>query len=164
MSDRQYQQGQADPTTAGEPPAWAPFYGANPVQAVRRFFTKYAVFHGRASRPEYWWVALAFAIVWIVVEVLAFALGGGSRDSVSGPGFAVLSYVLLALFLGTIVPNLSLTARRLHDANLSGWFLLLGLVPLVGGIAVFVFTVLPPNPAGQRFDRPEISRPVDSGR
>lgn len=154
MSYPQHPQDQAYAApTQGEPPLWAPLYRANPVQAVKRFFAKYAVFHGRASRAEYWWVVLAYAVVCIVVEVLAFALGGGSRDS-AGPGFAILSYVLLALFLGTIVPNLAVTVRRLHDANLSGWFFFIGLIPLVGGIAVFVFTLLSPNPAGQRFDRP----------
>ena len=54
----------------GEPPLWAPFFGADGVQAVRRFFKKYATFTGRASRSEYWWwafVQLLFAgVLWVV--------------------------------------------------------------------------------------------------
>ncbi|WP_422933464.1 DUF805 domain-containing protein [Sinomonas sp. P47F7] len=163
MSFPQHPQDQAYAApTQGEPPLWAPFYGASPVQAIGRFFAKYAVFHGRASRAEYWWMTLAYAIVWIIVEVLAFALDGASRNS-TGPGFAILSYVFLALFLGTIVPNLAVTVRRLHDANLSGWLMLLLLIPFVGGTAVLVLTLLSPNPAGQRFDRPTALRQGEPG-
>jgi uncharacterized membrane protein YhaH (DUF805 family) len=146
----------------GGPPLWAPLYGANPVQAVKRFFAKYAVFHGRASRAEYWWVFLAYAIVGFVLEVLPFVLDGASRGS-AGLGFAIVGYANLALFLGTIVPNLSVTARRLHDANLSGWLMLLLLIPFLGGLAVLVFMLLPPNPAGQRFDRPAAPRQGEPG-
>ena len=39
----------------GEPPLWAPYYGAPFPAAVKRFFAKYATFSGRASRSEYWW-------------------------------------------------------------------------------------------------------------
>ncbi|WP_415854619.1 DUF805 domain-containing protein [Sinomonas sp. G460-2] len=163
MSYPQHPQDQtyAAPTQV-EPPLWAPFYGASPVQAIGRFFAKYAVFHGRASRAEYWWVALACTVVGFVLEVLPFVLDGASRGS-AGAGFAIVGYAYLALFLGTIVPSLSVTARRLHDANLSGWLMLLLLIPLVGGIAVLVLMLLSPNPAGQRFDRPTAPRQGEPG-
>lgn len=47
-----------------------------------------------------------------------------------------------------------MTVRRLHDANYSGWMILLGLVPFVGGIILLVFTVMEPKPEGQRLDVP----------
>ncbi|BCW71258.1 DUF805 domain-containing protein [Arthrobacter sp. NicSoilB8] len=55
-------------------------------------------------------------------------------------------------FLAVIGPSLAVTLRRLHDANFSGWMLLPGLIPFVGGIILLVFTVMEPRPEGQRFD------------
>ena len=155
-----YPQPQTYPAPAGEPPLWAPLYGASPVQAVQRFFKKYATFSGRASRSEYWWWALASFIVTIVLELVYVGLGfaGASTDAsgrtVPGAGAVIGAILLVVWGLGIIVPGLALAVRRLHDANMSGWFLLIVLVPAVGSLAVLVFMILGPNPAGQRFDRP----------
>lgn len=63
--------------------------------------------------------------------------------------------ILLVIWgLGTLVPSIALTVRRLHDVNFSGLLLLLILVPFLGALAVLVFSLLPANPAGQRFDQP----------
>ena len=160
MSYQQYPQQQAYQAGAGEPPLWAPYYGAPFPVAVRRFFKKYATFSGRASRSEYWWWVLVAAAVGIIINIIT-AVGGSAGGTVAangtavpGPG-AVVGFVLLAIWgLATIVPSLALTARRLHDVNLSGWFILLGLVPFLGGIALLVLTILPSKPEGQRFDAP----------
>lgn len=52
------------------------------------------------------------------------------------------------------MPSLALTVRRLHDVNMSGWMVLLGLIPFFGGIVLLVFMLLPPKPEGTRFDVP----------
>ena len=120
MSYPQHSQDQAYAApTPGEPPLWAPLHGASPAQAIGRFFAKYAVFHGRASRAEYWWVALAFTVAGIVLEVLPFVLDGASRGS-AGAGFAILGSVLLALFVGTIVPSPRRAALRPPDRSSAG--------------------------------------------
>ena len=41
--------------------------------------------------------------------------------------------------LATIIPSLAVAIRRLHDVGQSGWFALISLVPLVGGIILLVF-------------------------
>ncbi|WP_253259290.1 DUF805 domain-containing protein [Subtercola boreus] len=46
-------------------------------------------------------------------------------------------------------------ARRLHDTNRSGYWIFIGLVPLVGAIVLIVFAASGPNPAGARFDKPK---------
>jgi uncharacterized membrane protein YhaH (DUF805 family) len=144
----------------GSVPLWAPLYGAGPVVSVKRFFRKYADFTGRASRSEYWWVALATAVVWFALGLLSLlaALPGmevhadGSSDP--GPGFYPFALVFTVLFFGTIVPYLSIGVRRLHDVDLSGWLLLINLVPYLGAIALTVLAILGPKPGGARFDRP----------
>lgn len=139
-----------------EPPLWAPYYGISFRQAIGRFFKKYADFTGRAGRGEYWWWILASVIISVILQTITSA--GISYDAygnqVNSP-VAVFGGVLLIVYvLGTIVPSLALAVRRLHDANFSGLLVLLLLVPFVGAIAVFVMTLMPSNPAGQRFDRP----------
>ncbi|RFA15894.1 hypothetical protein B7R22_05705 [Subtercola boreus] len=64
-------------------PLWAPFYGAPFGAAVRRFFTKYATFSGRAGRAEYWWVALFTGVVSLVLQII-LATAGGLNTNMNG--------------------------------------------------------------------------------
>ncbi|MDQ0617036.1 DUF805 domain-containing protein [Arthrobacter globiformis] len=157
MSYQQYPQQQANQTGVGEPPLWSPYYGAPFPVAVRRFFKKYATFSGRASRSEYWWWVLVAAVVGIIINIITAAGGAtvaADGTAVPGPG-ATIGLILAVIWgLATIVPSLALTARRLHDVNLSGWLVLLVLVPFLGAIALLVLTILPSKPEGQRFDTP----------
>ncbi|OII29780.1 hypothetical protein BIV02_14610 [Curtobacterium sp. MMLR14_014] len=152
----------------GVPPLWAPWYGIGFLDAFLRFFRKYARFDGRAGRSEYWYWFLANAIVTIVLYGGFIALliatsptttvvddYGYSRDVSGAP--SPFAFVLLGLFglwwLATLVPNLALAWRRLHDANLPGP---LWLVSLIASPAAIVFGCLPSNPAGARYDRPDL--------
>lgn len=153
------------PSTPPAVPLWAPYYGAPFTEAVARYWKKYARFDGRASRSEYWWWALADAIVVValVATVLLGSLVGSTIDEdgsfTPGPGIAIGILLLVGWRFATLIPGLALGARRLHDADLSGLLLLLLLIPSLGGIAVFVMTLLPPNPRGARFDRPDGGAP-----
>lgn len=137
-----------------------PLYGATFGQALKRFFKSYATFSGRASRSEYWWVQLFITLVSFVAMVLVIATGAisaGMAAETGEPGWAigVLIFVgiLMTVFaLGIIVPSLAISWRRLHDANFAGPFWFLSLTS-VGSVVVLVFTILPSNPEGQRFDR-----------
>lgn len=135
------------PYAAGNavPPLELPYYGAPPVEAVKRVFMKYAVFSGRASRSEYWWWALASAIASGILNAISPTVVNGQSTGASPLGGL--------WFLATVVPGLAVAARRLHDANLTAWFLLLALIPVLGWIALIVMLVQRENPQGQRFDR-----------
>ncbi len=145
---------------AGPVPIWAPLYGASLPEAVSRFFRKYATFSGRASRSEFWWWALVAAIFSIVLNVLTFAgrtAGATLRPdgtSVPGPVYWIGLILSTIISLAIIVPNLAVTVRRLHDANMSGWTYLLVLIPFVGPILILVFLAQGSKPEGQRFDKP----------
>lgn len=104
---------------------------------------KYADFQGRATRPEFWWFMLAILLATFVAALLdAFALGGHS--------------ILEALVsLATIVPSLSVGARRLHDTDRSGWWQLLSLLPLIGTIVLIVWWVQPGDASSNRFGKPQ---------
>ncbi|MEF2978316.1 DUF805 domain-containing protein [Subtercola sp. YIM 133946] len=149
---------QAGAVPGGPVPLWAPYYNAPFGVAVRRFFTKYAAFSGRAGRAEYWWWALVSVIVSIILNILTNATGGNRFDShgmmTYGGGSIVISIIALVWSLAIIIPSLALLSRRLHDTNHSaGWIFIL-LIPLVGAIIILVFVLSSPNPAGARFDRP----------
>ena len=148
------------------PPALdMPHYGIGFIDAIKRGFKKYATFSGRASRSEYWWWALFTSIVCVVLLVPAYVLGiTTSPDGGRTPGAAAIPLIILMIIfsLAIIVPNLALTVRRLHDAGYSGWLVLLGLVPYVGGLILLIFTVLPSSPAGVKYDPVPVAPPYDN--
>jgi len=85
---------------------------------------------------------------------VAFVAFAGSSNSAAGPMsfFAVVYGVLGIVGLATIVPWLSLSARRLHDTNQSGWMYLVYLIPYAGPIVLLVLMAQASNPLGARFD------------
>ena len=86
---------------------------------------KYAVFEGRARRKEYWLYAL-FTAIFAIAAMIVDNLIGTTAEGL--PYGAVYFMTGLALWL----PGLAITVRRLHDVGKSGWFVLIGLVPLLG--------------------------------
>lgn len=131
-----------------------PYYGIGFPDAIKRGFSKYARFDGRASRSEYWWWALFAALVPIVLNSInsSMLVSAGETGQLSA-GSAILSVIGGLWVLALLVPNLAITWRRLHDTNKSGLFILLGLIPFVGWIIVIVLMAMPSDPAGARFDR-----------
>ena len=98
------------------------------TDAIRDGFSKYVTFSGRSSRSAYWWWYLFGILVLVVSLAIDYALGAGG-----------ILYVLVALAM--LLPNLAVLVRRLHDAGHSGWWVLIGLLPLIGAIVLLVFTL-----------------------
>jgi uncharacterized membrane protein YhaH (DUF805 family) len=142
--------GMADPQEATDPHDLSkPLYGATFGQAVVRFFRSYARFSGRASRSEFWWPCLAAAIASVLVVSMWYAaILVTESDAVSTVGLIAFLVFLAAI----VVPSWALLVRRLHDADMSGWWCLVTLVPYLGGVAQIAFGLVPSNPAGARFD------------
>lgn len=118
-------------------------------------YRRYADFSGRSQRMEYWMFTLFTTIVALVAVAIIFA-GGPVVDEYGTPGEpGMMFYVgmgLLILFgLGSIVPAIAVQVRRFHDQDKSGWFVLLGFIPYVGGLIVFVFMCLDGTHGPNRF-------------
>ena len=94
-------------------------------EAVRSGFDHFSNWKGRASRPAYWYLVLAYIIAVVVPLILGSAIGG-----VIG---ALLSVVALIVWLAFIVPLIGAAVRRLHDISL---------VPFIGGIWLLVLLIL----------------------
>ncbi|NTY01660.1 DUF805 domain-containing protein [Deinococcus sp. JMULE3] len=95
---------------------------------------KYAQFTGRARRREYWMFTVAYGIVNIILTVLDNALGLSTGNTLNDVG------VFSGLFaLAMLIPHLAVSVRRLHDTGRSGWWILLGLIPFLGWIALIIF-------------------------
>jgi uncharacterized membrane protein YhaH (DUF805 family) len=111
---------------------------------------KYAVFAGRARRKEYWMFHLVNFVILLPIMGVAIA-GILVQPRTHRPGL-FLPFFLIAFgySLATLIPSLAVSVRRLHDTDLSGWWLLISLVPL-GGIVVFVFHVLDGTPGPNRY-------------
>ena len=96
-------------------------------QAIKTCLNKYATISGRATRSEYWYFFLFLVIVNIVASVL---------DSTIFDDMPVL-YLIATLAL--LVPSIAAGVRRLHDTDKAGWWLLVGLIPVIGTIVLIVF-------------------------
>lgn len=110
-------------------------------EAIRSVLSQYAGFTGRARRSEYWFWYLATFVAYLAAVIL---------DSIIGiPLFVVV------VALGAIVPTIAVGIRRLHDTDKSGWFLLIGLIPLIGAIVLIVFFVTDSGPDNQYGPNPK---------
>jgi uncharacterized membrane protein YhaH (DUF805 family) len=98
----------------------------------------YVGFSGRARRTEYWMFTLVNAIIFLVLYLLALAAHA-----------LIVLYILYGI--AVLLPSLAVGFRRLHDTGRSAWWILIGLVPFVGGIVLLVLTCLPGTPGPNQY-------------
>ena len=97
----------------------------------------YANFNGRARRKEYWMFTLFFLLFALLAGFVIGIL------SAVGETVAMIAIILAVVwYLTHLVPSLAVTVRRLHDTGKSGWFYLLAIIPYIGGLIIFIFTVI----------------------
>ena len=105
---------------------------------------KYAVFGGRASRKEYWYYVLFNFLVTFLLSIVDGVTG--TLSSETGMGLLGGIYTLAVL-----IPSIAVAVRRLHDTHRSGWWLLIGLLPLIGFIVLLVFMVQDSQPGENQY-------------
>lgn len=118
-----------------------PLYGASPKEAIVRFFKKYANFSDRASRSEYWWSYLFLVVVSVALTSPQYTSDPDNPSTIS------LIFALLGLIfaIGTLIPSIAVTIRRLRDAGKHPAWILISLVPLIGTIWLIVLLVQGPK-------------------
>lgn len=123
------------------------------IQSITR---KYFTIKGRANRKEFW--------SFVLFNILFSALGGflvGLFGSFAGnhldysAGLLILNSLMAILIiysLYTIIPNITLSIRRLHDLNITGWGILLFMIPLVNVIMFVILLVIPGSDGKNKYD------------
>lgn len=107
---------------------------------VGKAFKDYFNFKDRSRRKEYWYYSIATVIIYIVMYIMDLFVGAGIMST------------LATLFL--IIPSLSLSVRRLHDIDMSGWFVLLFLIPLVNLIFSICIGCIDTKPSPNKWGAP----------
>jgi len=128
-------------------------------EAVQSVFSNYAKFRGRACRSEFWWFQLFLLLGGIVAGLL---------DLFANTNFLGGSPLAMLFWLAAIIPDLAVTVRRLHDTDSSGWWILLGLIPLIGMVVLIVWWCLEGSKGYNRFGpdplQPALTRLTASSR
>ena len=102
-------------------------------------FENYANFNGRARRSEFWYFNLFNGIIYLIFLLLILFVASGANNGAYGTAIIGL-YIGYSLYsLVTFIPSLSVAVRRLHDIDKSGWFYLIGFVPLIGQILLIIW-------------------------
>lgn len=112
--------------------------------AIGSAFRHYARFSGRAARSEYWWFYLFLILLFAVTLFI-------DGFYVADPDPQNIPYVTLGVGLAVMLPGLSVSIRRLHDTNRSGWWYLVQLVPAIGSIILLLFYVMRGTDGTNRF-------------
>jgi len=107
---------------------------------------RYAEFNGRSRRKEYWMFTL-FNIVFVCIPYIAGMALMANQNSVG----MVLMGLVLIYDLAVLIPCLAVSVRRLHDIGKSGWWILIALVPFVGGIVLLVFMCMEGQPGDNQY-------------
>ena len=125
-------------------------------EAIHSCFSKFATFQGRAPRSEFWWFML---ILWLLTFVIAFVVSFFVSDSLENlsAGSALLLGPLFAGGLFLWLASLSVTIRRLHDSDKSGWWYWISLVPYAGVLVLLIFMLLPGTNGDNRFGPKPVS-------
>ena len=124
------------------------------TEAIRSGFDHYVKFDGRASRSAYWWWALFVFIVGIVANVLDGVFGLQQFREFNGQMYAAGGVISGLATLALLLPNLSVTIRRLHDTDRSGWWWFIVIIPVVGWIIYLYFMIARGTPGPNRFGPP----------
>ena len=105
-------------------------------------------FKTRSSRAEYWWFELAF---WLAL-VLALFVAVPIANQIGGIVGVAASYMSLSIIY-LVVARIALQVRRLHDLNMSGWYFLLMLIPMIGWAFWLFICFSPSYPKENRWRR-----------
>ena len=107
-------------------------------------------FNGRIPRKTYWLGLIVMILLVVVLEIILLSIFGVSMMSMdpnatpeaqaaaAEQAMSGMAIPLVILILLTIWPSLAIYAKRWHDRDKSGWWTLIGLVPIIGGLWMLI--------------------------
>ena len=96
---------------------------------IQNCYDKMFDFNGRSSRSEFWYFQL-----YVIFVFLLFVIIADNFKSTEIIGYFFAFFFILAL----LIPMVSTRFRRLHDTNKSGWYLLIGFIPIIGNLIMLI--------------------------
>ena len=128
----------------------------NPLEAIQKAYLNYKNVKDRASRSEFWWFHL---YSWLMAHVAGILIAQTLLNDESQL-FILFGLTLFAL----AIPGLTVAIRRLHDTNRSGWWLLLGFIPVIGSLVLIYFWAGKSNASDNEYGQPpyDIYSDIDS--
>ncbi len=122
-------------------------YGLNPFQFFGKCMSLYFDGRGRATVAEYWsFMLVQYLILFVGFFFVALIAGvmveSGSSRQAEDAIVGLMAVFFLIVLAGLIIPSITVSIRRLHDIGASGWVYLIILVPYLGGLALFVMSLV----------------------
>ena len=118
-------------------------------ESISAGFANYFNFRTRATRSEYWYFILFNMIVYIGLAIIDTVTGMKLGSGETAPGLLSTLYSL-----GVFLPGIGVSIRRLHDTDRSGLWMLISLIPCIGGIIVLVYMIQAGTPGENKFGPP----------
>ena len=116
-------------------------------------------FEARVGRGPYWMFLVVTLVVFGVLAAISMIAMMNAQDPSSAGG--ILSVPMTIAMLAFIWPALAIQAKRWHDVDKSAWWILIGLVPVVGELIALVFNgFIAGTPGANRFDSAPVKAPV----
>ena len=112
-------------------------------------------FNGRANRSEFWYFTLFYFIFGAIAYFIDVSFLGYDLMDITSIGVLQTAYNLVLL-----IPSFSVTIRRLHDINKSGWNLLWMLIPLLGAIYIIILNILKGTDGDNKYGAPSNAQPT----
>ena len=109
-------------------------------QAIKMGFKNYATFNGRSRRSEFWFFHLLHFCVSFSISLIYSLIAVITKDD--GSLFTIFNGLISLYNLAVLIPNIALAVRRFHDIGKSGYYVLLGLIPIVGTIIVMYYSCI----------------------
>ena len=131
----------SDPPQGGWDSSQRGYLQGGPVgfgEAISEGFKNLVTFSGRASRSAFWWFFLGA----IIIDIIGAIIGRSAH--------AVVIQYIVSLIVA--LATLSLSVRRLHDTGRTGWWWLIGFIPIIGTITLIVFYCLAGTPGPNKYD------------
>ncbi|MGC0055769.1 DUF805 domain-containing protein (plasmid) [Brucella pituitosa] len=116
------------------------------MNSYLKAFKHYFDFSTRTSRQDFW-LYMLFAIIVNVITTIIDAIVFDVNAQDYGPLFTIASIV-------QFIPTISISTRRLHDIDKSGWWQLIIFIPIIGIIALIVFYCKASQQGYNRFGQP----------
>jgi uncharacterized membrane protein YhaH (DUF805 family) len=152
------------------------------VEEFIKPYRRYAQFEGRSDRKEFWYYVLFYLIVGAILSVVDQTLFGGRMIDFGGNDWGQSHWdgdwswtwgwgwgwgvdhkgPLGSIFsLISLIPSISVSVRRLHDINKSGWYFLFWLIPFVGWIFLLVWYSRRGDPVSNAYGEPPVGSQLE---